>query len=201
MRRTSVLPQAKPRRRGGFADPEHYDRLRKPKKRHDFRRVSFLVRPKSDRGDAPGARGRPRSPFPRGRAPSHNRSGSTMTGQRPAALLRRTSVLPQAKPRRRGGFADPEHYDRLRKPKKRHDFRRVSFLVRPKGLEPPTFRTGSSTSQNPLSLAPLSPHVTHFPLFHHFFHQSHPARPSTGAGWRWSYGCKCSPWSGCRRAP
>ena len=27
----------------------------------------------------------------------------------PAALLCRTSVLPQAKPRRMGGFADPEH--------------------------------------------------------------------------------------------
>ncbi len=45
--------------------------------------------------------------------------------------------------RRWCGFADPEHHKLLTDTKKKDTTFVVSFfLVRPKGLEPPTFRTG-----------------------------------------------------------
>ena len=69
----------------------------------------FLVRPKSDRGDAPGARGRPRSPSPRGRAIGEARSEISARGQNKNQAPHMAEAW---------------------------------FLVRPKGLEPPTFRTG-----------------------------------------------------------
>ena len=36
---------------------------------------------------------------------------TTLTGLLAVGTFRRTSVLPQAKPRRRGGLADPEHFN------------------------------------------------------------------------------------------
>ena len=80
----------------------------------------------------------------------------------PAALLRRTSVLPQAKPRRRGNSFAPSISitGGWSRPlgggtqKKGHDIVVSFFLVRPTGLEPAAFRVGviRRSKANPLQL-------------------------------------------------
>ena len=99
MRRTSVLPQAKPRRRGGSAAPS-------------------IEIPKGGAGLRPAESTKKDTTyvvsfFPEGTVKMDILDGrdrcrrTTKPAFWPAARVRRTSVLPQAKPRRRGGSAAP----------------------------------------------------------------------------------------------
>ena len=75
------------------------------------------------------------------------------------------------------------------------------FLVRPKGLEPPTFRTGNSISLTPVSFALQWLPVSLYPHFHQLFHRYHPKRKPTGEASPGPCGCRYWPWSVCRNAP
>lgn len=78
---------------------------------------------------------------------------------------------------------------------------RLFSLVRPKGLEPPTFRTGNRLEECPLSLVALSVSRFSFSCFHQPFHRNHPKGqcwrgachcPGGYRYWRWS-GYRCGP--------
>ena len=92
----------------------------------------------------------------------------------PAALLRRTSVLAESQNLGAGGI----HFRRvcevltvsikITTPKGV-----VIFMVRPKGLEPPAFRTGIRKYQPLQTIAAQYIYVMPTLNFHHFFHHFH----------------------------
>ena len=116
LRRSSVLPKAKPRRRANSLRPSNLKNPRYPKKKHLLCRCFFFVKSLQSRYFKFSI-------------------GFLHLAQRPfwaAPLLRRSSVLPKAKPRRRANSLRPSNLKNPRYPKKKHLLCRCFFFGIPR---------------------------------------------------------------------